>query len=266
VPRAHRHFLSGLVWHITHRCHRKQFLLKFARDRDTYLYWLHEARRRFGLSVLNYVVTCNHIHLLVRDTGGDVIAKSMQLVAGRTAQQYNRRKQRNGAFWEDRYHATAIEADAHLHRCLVYVDLNMVRAGVVQHPGQWDHGGFNEIQQPAQRYQRIDLEALAATCGFATVEKLQAAHSQWVTEALATPYTRDERWSEAIAVGSKTFVAQVHQDLGLRARHREVITDGVTHALREPAGVYDQHLEGKNRILSLQNSHFWNEKRVRTET
>jgi len=32
----------------------------------------------------------------------------MQLIAGRTAQQYNRRKTRNGAFWKDRYHATAV--------------------------------------------------------------------------------------------------------------------------------------------------------------
>jgi hypothetical protein len=46
------------------------------------LRWLFEAKRRFALSVLNYMVTCNHIHLLVKDTGGDVIAKSMQLIAG----------------------------------------------------------------------------------------------------------------------------------------------------------------------------------------
>jgi transposase-like protein len=46
-------------------------------------------------------------------------------------QDYNRRQSRLGAFWEDRNHATAIESGAHLHRCLVCVDLNMVRAGVV---------------------------------------------------------------------------------------------------------------------------------------
>lgn len=33
----------------------------------------------------------------------------MQLIAGRTAQEYNQRKNRQGAFWEERYHATAIE-------------------------------------------------------------------------------------------------------------------------------------------------------------
>jgi REP element-mobilizing transposase RayT len=134
MPRANRHFLPDCLWHTTHRCHQRKFLLKFARDRRRYLHWLFEAKKRFGLWVLDYMVTSNHVHLLVRDTGPDVIAKSMQLIAGRTAQDYNQRKNRQGAFGEDRYHATAIEADEHLHRCLVYIDLNMVRAGRVNHP------------------------------------------------------------------------------------------------------------------------------------
>ena len=55
--------------------------------------WLYQARKRYGLVILNYMVTSNHIHLLVVDTGKrDVISKSMQLVAGRTAQEYNQRK------------------------------------------------------------------------------------------------------------------------------------------------------------------------------
>ena len=85
MPRANRHYIPGYIWHITHRCHKKEFLLKFARDRRRYLQWLFEARKRYGLSVLNYAVTSNHIHLLVRDNGDrDVIPKSIQLIAGRT--------------------------------------------------------------------------------------------------------------------------------------------------------------------------------------
>jgi putative transposase len=167
MPRANRHFLSGHIWHITHRCHQKQFLLKFARDRQRYLRWLFEAKKRFGLSVLDYIVTSNHVHLLVRDTGPNVIASSMQLIARRTAQEHNQRRGRHGAFWEDRYHATAIQADDHLHRCLVYIDLNMLRAGVVTHPLQWLHSGYREIQRPPKRYAIIDLRELTALCGFA---------------------------------------------------------------------------------------------------
>ena len=106
-----------------------------------------EAKKRFGLYVLDYMVTSNHVHLLVKETGGDVIAQSMQLIAGRIAQEYNQGKNRHGAFWEDRYHATAIEDDEHLHRCLVYIDLNMVRAGVVNDPAKWGYSGYREIQE-----------------------------------------------------------------------------------------------------------------------
>ena len=112
MPRANRHFLPGHIWHITHRCHQKKFLLKFARDRHRYLHWIFEAKKRFGLSVLNYMITSNHVHLLIKDTGPNVIADSMQLIAGRTAQEYNQRKDRHGAaFWEDRYQPTAALLD-----------------------------------------------------------------------------------------------------------------------------------------------------------
>jgi len=127
MARAKRHYIPGYVWHITHRCHKREFLLKFAKDRHRYLQWLYQARKRYGLAILNYMVTSNHIHLLIVDTGKrDVIPKAMQLVAGRTGQEYNQRKNRKGAYWEDRYHATAIESGDHLAKCMVYIDKNMV--------------------------------------------------------------------------------------------------------------------------------------------
>jgi len=123
---------------MTHRCHKKEFLLKFARDRRRWMEWLFEAKKRYGISILNYMVTSNHIHLLVSDDGDrDTIPKSIQLIAGRTGQEYNQRKKRNGAFWEDRYHATAVERDDHLAQCMAYIDLKMVRAGVVKRPEEW---------------------------------------------------------------------------------------------------------------------------------
>ena len=51
MPGANRHFLPGHLWHITHRCHKKKFLLKFTRDHRRYLRWLFEAKKHFGLSV-----------------------------------------------------------------------------------------------------------------------------------------------------------------------------------------------------------------------
>ncbi len=57
MPRANRHSMPNHILHITHRCHKEGFLLKFSRDRRRWMYWLYEARKRFGLCVLNYMVT-----------------------------------------------------------------------------------------------------------------------------------------------------------------------------------------------------------------
>jgi putative transposase len=260
VPRANRHFLAGHVWHITHRCHQKQFLLKFPRDRRRYLRWVFEGKKRFGLSVLNYMVTSNHGHLLVKDTGGDIIAQSMQLIAGRTAQGYNQRKNRHGAFWEDRYHATAIQADEHLHRCLVYIDLNMVRAGVVSHPREWVNSGYREIQRPPKRYAIIDLRELTALCGFADSVDFQTAHRQWVERTLESGLSvRDDRWSEAIAVGSLPFVENVKSELGIKVLHREVEHIGGRYALRERSEAYGGEFTCENDVLRLENTISWDE-------
>lgn len=238
MPRANRCRIPGQVWHITHRCHRRQFLLKFARDRRAWVRWLYEARKRFGLCVLNYQVTCNHAHLLVLDRGRDEIAPSMQLVAGRTGQDFNRRKKRRGAFWEDRYHATAVDTDEHLARCLVYIDLNMVRAGVVSHPQQWREAGYHEIQTPRETYRVIDRAALSDLLAMAE-EELASAHEEWVRSKLADrDRAREAEWSSAIAVGSRAYVEQVQRDLGSRGRYRRIEEGNGAAVLRDADGLY----------------------------
>lgn len=238
MPCANRHYLPGYVWHLTHRCHRRQFLLRFARDRWAWLHWLYAARKRHGLCVLDYTVTCNHIHLLVRDQGRGAIARSMQLIAGRTGQEYNRRKRRRGAFWEDRYHATAVETGAHLAACLTYIDLNMVRAGVVSHPAQWPAGGYQEIQVAPQRYRIIDRAALADALGV-DVSRLATTHADWVATALRLgEHPRVPEWSASLAVGSETFVARMAAELGVRAQHREIARCAQFSVLRDPRAPY----------------------------
>ncbi len=197
MPRASRVLDQHGVWHVTHRCHNKEFLLKFARDRRLWRGWLFEARRRYGLSVLDYIVTCNHVHLIVATDDNDTLPRAMRLVAGRTAQDYNRRKKRHGAFWEDRYHAVPIKTQEHLLECIVYVDLNMVRARVVSHPNEWPHAGYHEIQNLRQRYVVIDHERLLSIAGRNSFAELQREHRRWVNDKLrAGELERDERWTQ----------------------------------------------------------------------
>lgn len=239
MPRANRVRLPGYIWHITHRCHKREFLLKFARDRRRWRYWLYQARSRYGLCVFNYVATSNHIHLLVKDQGKGEIASSMQLIAGRTAQEYNQRKQRRGAYWEDRYHATAIENGRYLAQCMVYIDLNMVRAGAVAHPGGWDVCGYSELQNPPERYRIIDQDALAESLEIGERSSLSAQVREWTNATLAVEHSvRQDHWSSSLAVGSQGFVEQFKSAGGVSQQYRRVAQNSAAFILNEPSAAY----------------------------
>jgi REP element-mobilizing transposase RayT len=254
MARANRHFIPGYVWHITHRCHKREFLFKFSRDRSRWLQLLFEARKRYGLSILNYIVTSNHVHLVVTDNGKrETIPKSMQYIAGRVGQEFNQRKNRKGAFWQDRYHATAIESGDHLWQCLVYVDLNMVRAGVVDHPTQWKWGGYNEIQYPKTRYRLIDHNLLQRLLNVDNPEQFATIHKQWIDNKLTNKQTRQEQFTQSVAVGSEDFIAGVQKALGIRAKGRNMtpIPDGA-YQLRDTIFEYGNS-SGKIEARYLKN-------------
>jgi len=186
-----------------------------------------------------------------------VLPKSLQLVAGKTAQEYNRRKNRRGAYWEDRYHATAIETGEHFFRCLIYIDLNMVRNGVVPHPSSWGYGGYNEIQNPPLRYSLIDREQLIACCGLENDEQLRKEHRKWLEESIHYNGldAREPEWTESVAVGSKTFIEGIREKLQPGLRGRKMRETSGHYEMREKGAAYSVNFAPKNVLLSTENTY-----------
>ena len=92
MSRAHRLPGGGGLFHLTHRCHNRAFLLKFARDRNAYWAKLREHLLQHQLWLLDYCLTCNHVHLLVDAPERSQMSAWMQSVAGEFPRAYNRRK------------------------------------------------------------------------------------------------------------------------------------------------------------------------------
>ncbi len=196
--------------------------------------------------------------MLVYDSKVNIIPKSIQLIAGRTGREYNLRKNRKGAFWEDRYHATAVKTGHHLLRCLAYIDLNMVRAGVVQHPDEWMYCGYHEIQNPKQRYSLINRQKLAALLGIKDNDQLSEYHRNWVKEVLKNGSNRrDAKWTESIAVGDKEFVMKTKAKLGAKAIGRRGLENNEGYELKEAQSPYHRVFDPEKCNLRLINTHSW---------
>lgn len=134
----------------------------------------------------------------------------MQKLEGDFAGYYNRRKHRSGAFWEDRFHCTMVEGGEHLWNCVVYIDLNMYRAGVVAHPGEWLWCGYNELIGKKTRYRLLDLDRLLESLGISDVKSFTDEYLARIEHAIAArKLEREKRWTESIAVGSKEYIRNI---------------------------------------------------------
>ena len=226
MTRAKRFFIPGYIWHLTSRCVNREFLLKFNLDKKRLIFWLYQARLRFNISILNYAITSNHIHIILTNrTDINDIPKAMQLALGRIAQEYNTRKGRQGPFWQDRYHATAIESGNHLLNCMVYVDFNMVRAGVVNHPQDYPFCGYQEITGRKNRFNLIDKPKLAELLNLNLCE-LSSLYEDHINQCLGTTFLeKEEKWTSSLAVGSFNFLEQFKSRLDIKAKNKIIQPD-----------------------------------------
>jgi len=207
MPRRQRLWLDRACYHITHRCHKRDFLLKFAKDRGAYTKLLRETVKRYRISVLNYIVTSNHIHLLVWARDSHRMSEAVQFLHGSMGQMYNHRKGRQGAFWTDRHNQTLVQDGRHLGCCLFYIDFNMVRATSITHPKEWRDCGYHELIGSRRRYRIIDVERLIKCLDMPSLEVFRDWYANNIEERVERTYhCREAFWSSSVAVGERDWV------------------------------------------------------------
>jgi len=69
---------------------------------------------------------------------------------------------------------------------MVYIDLNMVRAGVVSHPSEYKNSGYNKIQNPPKRYNIINKRMLMGYFSMRDENSFRKEHRNWITVELKT--------------------------------------------------------------------------------
>ena len=120
----------GAPHHITQRGNNQQDVFLFDDDRRRYLDTLRRECARRDVALLGYCLMSNHVHLVAVPNRADGLAKALGQTHQLHAQWFNRRYQRNGHLWQNRFYSCAL-GRSHLRLALSYVDLNPVRAGMV---------------------------------------------------------------------------------------------------------------------------------------
>jgi putative transposase len=91
----------------------------------------------------------NHVHLLMTPLERRSVSNTLQALGRRFVPSINHRYRRTGTLWEGRFKANAIQEDAYLLTCYRYIELNPVRAAMVDDPADyaWSSYGANALGQ-----------------------------------------------------------------------------------------------------------------------
>ncbi|MDH7542220.1 transposase, partial [Pseudomonas aeruginosa] len=118
--------------HVVQRGHNRQVVFAEDEDYQRYLSDLRDLKDAFGIKVYAFCLMTNHVHLLLAP--GDSLsglAQLMKTLAARTTRYRNRLEGRSGTLWESRYKSSVVQSDAYLLACCRYIELNPVRARMV---------------------------------------------------------------------------------------------------------------------------------------
>lgn len=137
MARLPRLTAPGLPHHLIQRGNNRQPVFLDAVDCGRYLADLAELSTAHGLAVHAYVLMPNHVHLLATPSAPDTLARTMQALGRRYVRWFNARHRRSGTLWEGRFRSTVVEVDRYLLACMRYIEMNPVRARLVDEPAAY---------------------------------------------------------------------------------------------------------------------------------
>lgn len=142
MARLPRYVIPGHPQHIIQRGNNRQAI--FAADADYAFFCeaLIDAAKKHALTVHAYVWMTNHVHLLATPERDDSISKTFQSLGRRYVQYFNHTYQRSGTLWEGRYRATVVDSERYLLTLMRYIELNPVRAGMVDQPADYPWSSY----------------------------------------------------------------------------------------------------------------------------
>jgi len=207
VPRTARVVAVAAPHHVTQRGNNRQQVFFSNAQRRYYLALLAAHAQEHALRILGYCLMPNHVHAIVLPEFKDSMAKGLGRAHNAYSRYLNRLRRRSGHLWQNRFFSAPMERQ-HVFRALRYVDLNPVRAGIVERATEyaWSsaraHAGEPDLSGLIDRELWEELVPLG----------------DW-GDVLAEPASADEQWRKRFRaatyagkpLGSKEFISELEK-------------------------------------------------------
>ena len=207
---------AGVPLHVIHRGNNRQVCFVCSEDYQNSIVFLSEGALKYGVSIHAWVLMTNHVHILATSHHDGNISRMMQCLGRYYVRYYNAMYYRTGTLWEGRFKSCVVDSDTYFLTCQRYIELNPVRAGMVNEPSEY-------------RWCSCQSNALGVQCDFLTphevyiglgkdVEECQAVYRGLFEETLDSGMIEDLRKAtqKNLGFGSHRFKEEIELLYGRR--------------------------------------------------
>lgn len=204
MPRLTRFTVPNGIYHVLSRGNNRQSVFHDKTDFREFFDLLKHYKQKYTLTLYHYVLMSNHFHIIVRAEGGKSLSEALKSIKHRYAQSYRKKYAGTGHLWEERFKSFIIENGKYLLGCGRYVELNPVRAQMVEKPEDYEWSSYkvyalgsnDGVTDHSPEYKGLGNSA----------EYRQRNYTGFVTDGYREKRKLD-RFFRTGAYGSKEFVA-----------------------------------------------------------
>ena len=224
MPRQPRLVVAGYPHHVILRGNNRGAIFHNDKDRRFFIKCLKEAKEKTKSKIYAYCFMTNHVHLLIEPSTKEVLGNMIQSLGRRYVQYINKTYKRTGTLWEGRFKSSLISKDEYLLACSRYVELNPVRAKMVNHPREYAWSSYGSKAEGRQD-QLLDEDPIYRSLGKTSKER-QANYKGMFRQAIsyeALSFIRNATQKCGV-IGNKKFFEKiaglVGRNVALRPRGR----------------------------------------------
>ncbi|PCI51216.1 MAG: transposase [Alphaproteobacteria bacterium] len=216
MARLARLNLANVPQHVVQRGNNRQATFFADEDYAVYLDKLKEYADKYQVAIHAYVLMTNHVHLLLTPSTKTGVSQMMQALGRYYVRYINQTYHRSGTLWEGRYKSTLVDSEAYFLLLSRYIELNPVRAEMVDHPAEYPwssyHGNATDkdiaLLSPHNCYKALDKNDVDRKAAYAAL--FNDHISEKIIEEIR--HATEKSW----VLGDSRFKQQIEQATGRR--------------------------------------------------
>ena len=142
MPRIPRSYIKTSFFHVITQGLNKQYIFDKSEDIKYYIKIMYQLLTEYNLRIIAYCIMNNHTHILIETKSVKELGKYMQRLNTKYGMYYNKKYNRVGYVFRDRYKSEGIYSEKHFYNCIKYIYNNPVKVGICLKPEEYPYSNY----------------------------------------------------------------------------------------------------------------------------